>query len=97
MGNESFLAMNVANAIYEGGRRLDWWPFQSRECFDDFMAKNPPSLRGRGTHLLVGLDGEGSLKVREIHSITDSANISKEAFLLSYQRLTERVVYERDA
>jgi hypothetical protein len=35
--------------------------------------------------------------VREIESIAESANISEHAFLLSYQRLTERVVYEHDA
>jgi hypothetical protein len=97
MSDESFLAMNVANAIYEDGRRLGWWPFETRECFDDFMRKHPLSLRGRGTHLLVGLDREGNLKVREIENIADSATISKKAFLLSYQRLTERVAYEHDA
>ena len=97
MGNESFLAMNVANAIYEDGRKLDWWPFETRACFDHFMTRHHLSVRGRGTHLLVGLDREGNLQVREIENIADSANISKEAFLLSYQRLTERVVYEHDA
>jgi hypothetical protein len=97
MSNESFLAMNVANAIHESGRRLDWWPFETRERFDDFLKAHPLALRGRGTHLLVGLDRGGKLAVREIESIAESANVSEDAFLLSYQRLTERVVYEYDA
>lgn len=94
MTPQTFLAMNVANAIYEDGKKHEWWPFDTRAAFDDFLGRHPLSLRGRGTHLIVGLDCEQRLVVREMESITDAANITQQAFVLSYPRLTERVIYE---
>ncbi len=94
MHTQTFLAVNVANAIYEEGKRHEWWPFDTRAEFDDFIRRHPLSLRGRGTHLIVGLDCEQRLVVREMESIADAANISQQAFVLSYPRLTERVIYE---
>jgi hypothetical protein len=97
MVTKTFLAANVANAIYEEGRRYEWWPFGTRKEFDEFISRHPLVLRGRGTHLIVALDCEKALVVREIESIADAADVSEQAFVLSYPHLTERMIYEYDS
>jgi hypothetical protein len=97
MVTKTFLAAKAANAIHEEGRRYGWWPFGTRKEFDDFISRHPLVIRGRGTHLIVALDCEKALVVREIESIADAANISEQAFVLSYPQLTERMIHECDA
>ena len=91
---KTFLAANAANAIYEDGKRREWWPFDTRAEFDEFISRHPLVLRGRGSHLIVGLDSAQKLIVREIESITDAADVSEQAFVLSYPQLTERMIHE---
>jgi hypothetical protein len=97
MMTKTFLAVKAANAIYEEGRRYGWWPFGTRKEFDQFISRHPLVLRGRGTHLLVAIDCEKALVVREIESIADAADVSEQAFVLSYPHLTERMIHEYDA
>ena len=91
---KTFLAANAANAIYEDGKRHEWWPFDTRAAFDEFISRHPLVLRGRGSHLIVALDTDQKLIVREIEGITDAADVSEQAFVLSYPQLTERMIYE---
>jgi hypothetical protein len=97
MIKKTFLAAKVANAIYEGGKNREWWPFDSRAEFDDFIRMNPLALRGRGTHVIVGFDGVQKLIVKEIESITDASMVSDDSFVLSYSHLTERMLHESNA
>ena len=94
MNAQTFLAANVANVIYEDGRRCEWWPFESRAAFDDFLQSRPIRLRGAGTHLIVGLDKNREIVVRELESITDAGDVTQDAFIVSYAQLTERVIHE---
>lgn len=94
MSTQTFLAANVANLIYEEGRRCEWWPFESRAAFDDFLWKHPIRLRGAGTHLIVGLDQNREIVVREFESIVDAGDVTQDAFIVSYAHLTERVIHE---
>ncbi len=94
MMTKTFLAANVANVIYEDGRKHSWWPFDARAEFDDFLRRHPLRLRGSGTHLIVGLDQGVGIVVRELQCLTDATDISQDAFIVSYASLTERVIHE---
>lgn len=92
MKKQSFLDAKAADVIYEVGRRCEWWPFDTRADFDAFLERCPPNLRGRGTHLVVGLDQRQGFMVRECEGITDAADMTQDAFVLSYSRLNERMI-----
>ena len=94
MSTTSLLAKIVANAIWQEGKRHDWWPFTSRHEFDQYRTKNPFRLPGNGTHILVGLGETQPLVIREIQVITDTACVTTDAFVLPYSLLHERVVNE---
>jgi hypothetical protein len=94
MGTTSLLAKIVANAIWQEGRRHEWWPFTSRGEFDEYRTKNPFRLPGNGTHVLVGLGATQPLIVKEIQAITDATCVTTDAFVLPYSLLHERVVDE---
>lgn len=94
MKTSTFLDVNAANLIYEQGRRHEWWPFDTRADFDCFLRRHPLTLRGRGTHVIVGLDQSEGIVVREFESVTALANVTQEAFVVAYADLTERVIHE---
>ncbi len=94
MEAKTFLAANVANVIYEDGRRHEWWPFDTRDAFDEFLRRHPFPLHGRGAHLIVGLDQNREIVVQEFESISDTGNVTQDAFIVSYAHLTERVIHE---
>jgi len=94
MSTTSLLAKIVAKAIWQEGKRHDWWPFTSRSEFDEYRNKSPFSLPGNGTHVVVGLGENHSLIVREIHAITDAACVTTDAFVLPYSLLHERIADE---
>lgn len=85
----TYLAEIVANEVWEEGKRRDWWPFSRREDFDGYRESKKWRFPGNGTHVVVGLDGNQQLIVREIQSITDTACVSSQAFVLSYSHLQE--------
>ena len=90
----SFLTASLARHIHATGKKMDWWPYDSSDQVDEFIRANGASLRGNGEHILVGLNLNGNLVVQEIRDITDTANISEKAFVLSYRCLSERVIHE---
>jgi hypothetical protein len=94
MTKKSLLSACVARHIHESGKRMEWWPYETREQLDEFFRTNGISLRGNGDHILVGLNNDQDLVVQEIHGITDAANVSTQAFILSYKHLFERVLNE---
>lgn len=73
---------------------MEWWPYETREQLDEFFRTNEISLSGNGDHILVGLNKSRDLVVQEMRDITDAANISEQAFVLSYRHLYERVINE---
>ncbi len=94
MTNQSLLIACVARHIHESGKRMEWWPYETREQLDEFFRTNGICLRGNGDHILVGLNNSRDLVVQEIRDITDAANVSEQAFVLSYRHLYERLINE---
>ncbi len=91
--NQSFLQAKASAAIYEKGKKHHWWPFDSRDQFDQYLKRKSPKLRGNGDFVLVGLNSEKQLVVQEIQSIADTVNATEDAFVVSYSSLLEGVIY----
>lgn len=94
MAKHSFLTATLASHIHASGRKRDWWPYDNSGQVDDFFRDKGISFRGNGDHILVGLNHNKELVVQEIRDITDAANVSDEAFILSYRHISERVIHE---
>jgi hypothetical protein len=94
MAKHSFLTASLARHIHASGRSMDWWPYDNSDQVDDFLRAKGISFRGNGDHILVGLNHNRELVVQEIRDITDTADVSDEAFILSYRHISERVIHE---
>jgi len=91
MDKKSFLQAVVGPQIHEAGKRLDWWPLRTKQAFLEWLEKDGVNLRGNGDHVLVGLNRNGGLTVREISSVADASGVTEEAFVMSYRQLTKEV------